>query len=63
MNGKEDRDLHTQLERLPEQIREYYDTYFSTLRGELARPDLFFEAVPAFLKGYKRILTLGVQMG
>ena len=60
MNGKENRDLRTQLERLPEQIREYYDTYFSTLRGELARPDLlFFEAVPAFLKGYKRSLTLG----
>jgi hypothetical protein len=63
MNSEENQDLRTQLERLPEQIRKYYDTYFSTLRGELARPDLFFEAVPAFLKGYKRVLTLGGKDG
>lgn len=59
MNGEENQGLRTQLERLPGQIREYYDAYFSVIRSELARPDLFFEAVPEFLKGYKRVLTLG----
>lgn len=59
MNGEKNEDLHTRLERLPGQIREYYGAYFSTVRNELARPDLFFMSVPAFLKGCKRILTLG----
>lgn len=59
MNGEKNEDLRTRLERLPGQIREFYGAYFSTLRNELARPDLFFKSVPAYLKGYKRILTLG----
>lgn len=59
MSGEKDEGLHAQLERLPGQIREYYGTYFSTLRSELARSDLFSEAVSAFLEGYKRILSLG----
>lgn len=59
MGDEENSTLHAQLERLPEQIRQYYGTYFSELRRGLERPDLFSDAVPAFLKGYKRILTLG----
>lgn len=59
MNSEEKWDLRTQLEVLPEQIREYYDAYFAELRNELARSDLFSEALPEFLKGYKRVLTLG----
>lgn len=61
--NEESQRLQAQLERLPEKIREYYGVYFSELRSELARPDLFSEAVPGFLKGHKRILTVGGRDG
>lgn len=63
MNGKEKQDLHTQLARLPEQIRQYYATYFSELREGLNSPDLFHKAVPDFLKGYKRVVSIGGKDG
>lgn len=63
MNGEEHHDLRTQLERLPDQIREYYRTYLSELRRQLSRPDLFFEAIPNFLKGYKRVISIGGKDG
>ena len=63
MNGEEHHDLRAQLERLPNQIREYYSTYFSELRRQLSRPDLFFEAIPDFLKGYKRVISIGGKNG
>jgi hypothetical protein len=59
MNDEENQDLYSLLERLPEQIKKYYGAYFSELRRGLARPDLFSEAVPSFLKGRKRVLTVG----
>jgi hypothetical protein len=63
MSGEEHHDLRAQLERLPDQIREYYSTYFSELRRQLSRPDLFFEAIPNLLKGYKRVISIGGKDG
>jgi hypothetical protein len=63
MNSEEHRDLRDRLERLPDQIREYYDIYFSELRRQLSRPDLFFEAIPNVLKGYKRVISIGGKNG
>jgi Domain of unknown function (DUF4926) len=63
MNGEEHHDLRAQLERLPDQIREYYSTYYSELRRQLSKPDLFFKAIPAFLKGYKRVISIGGKDG
>lgn len=55
----ESHNLETQLQALPGQIEEFYDAYYSELRRGLARSDVFSEAVPEFLKGYKRVLTVG----
>ncbi len=63
MNNEESEGLRAQLERLPAQIRQYYGVYFSELRSQLARPDLFSEAVPDFLKGYKRVISIGGRDG
>lgn len=56
-------ELEAQKEKLTSQIVEYYDTYFSELRDQLQNPDLFSEAVPNFLKGYKRIVSIGGHDG
>lgn len=56
-------ELNAQKQRLPAQIAEYYDTYFTELQDQLQRPNLFAEAVPDFLKGYKRIISVGGQDG
>lgn len=56
-------ELSAQKERLPAQLVEYYGTYFSELRSQLQRPDLFSEAVPDFLKGYKRVVSIGGRDG
>jgi hypothetical protein len=61
--SNESDDLRAQLEELPGQIERFYDVYFSELREGLARTDLFSEAVPEFLKGYKRVLALGGRDG
>lgn len=53
----------TQIQALPGQIEEFYDAYFSELRRGLARSDVFVEAVPEFLKGYKRVLAVGCADG
>ncbi len=55
----ESHNLRAQLQALPGQIEEFYSAYFSELRRGLARPDVFSEAVPEFLQGYKRVLTVG----
>ncbi len=52
-------ELNAQKERLLAQIVEYYDTYFRELRSQLQSPDLFSEAVPEFLKGFKRVISIG----
>ncbi len=52
-----------QIERLPDQIREFYDAYFSELRRQLEGPDVFVEAVPEHMKGYKRIVVVGGSNG
>ena len=56
---RSDEELSAQMDRLKTQLVEYYDTYFSELRRHLSRPDLFAEAVPAFLRGYKRVISVG----
>lgn len=61
--SNESDDLRAQLEELPGHIERFYDVYFSELREGLARTDLFSEAVPGFLKGYKRVLALGGRDG
>jgi hypothetical protein len=63
MNDETGDNLRERLERLPDQIRRYYNVYFSELRSQLTRPDLFYEAVPDFLKGYKRVISIGGQDG
>jgi Domain of unknown function (DUF4926) len=63
MNGEKQQDLRTQLAKLPEQIRKYYAIYFSELRKELSRPDLFSKAVPNYLRGYKRVVSIGGKDG
>ena len=59
MQSKGNKDLRAQLERLPEHIRGYYSTYFSTLLAELARRDLFFEALSDLVSGYKSVINMG----
>lgn len=61
--SNESHNLRAQLENLPGQIERFYDVYFSELRKGLSRTDLFAEAVPGFLKGYKRVLALGGRDG
>ncbi len=63
MNNEESERLRARLERLPTEIKQYYGAYFSELRSQLARPDLFSEAVPGFLKGYKRVISIGGRDG
>jgi hypothetical protein len=60
---RSDEELSAQMDRLTTQIVEYYDTYFSELRRHLSRPDLFAEAVPTFLRGYKRVISVGAKDG
>ena len=60
---RSDEELSVQMNRLATQIVEYYDTYFSELRRQLSRPDLFAEAVPTFLRGYKRVISVGAKDG
>lgn len=57
--SEESHNLYSELEKLPTQITEFYRAYFSELRRGLARLDLFFEAVPDFLKGNKRVVAVG----
>jgi hypothetical protein len=57
--SNESHNLHSQLDILPGQIERFYGAYFTALREELARSAVFSEAVPEFLKGYKRVLTVG----
>lgn len=56
-------ELRTQRERLPAHIKSYYDLYFSELRSLLGGPGLSSEAVPDFLRGYKRIISIGGKDG
>ncbi len=63
MSSEEQQDLRAQLEKLRGQITKYYGTYFAELRSELARPDLFFQAIPNYLKGYKRVISIGGRDG
>ena len=60
---RSDEELSAQMDRLATQLVEYYDTYFSELRRQLSRPDVFAEAVPAFLRGYKRVISVGAKDG
>ena len=55
--------LRAQMERLPDQVRGYYGAYFSELRGQLHRPDVFSRAVPEYMKGYKRVVSVGGRDG
>lgn len=63
MNNGTSESLTERLEKLPSNIRRYYHAYFSELRSQLTRPDLFSEAIPGFLKGYKRVISIGGRDG
>lgn len=63
MTSEEHQDLRAQLARLRGQIKEYYATYFSELRNELSRNDLFSNAIPDYLGGYKRVISVGGRDG
>lgn len=56
-------ELNEQKKRLPAQIVEYYDTYFSELRSQLQRIDLFSKAIPQFLTSYKKVISVGGEDG
>jgi hypothetical protein len=60
---RSDEELSAQLDRSAAQIVEYYNTYFSELRRQLSKPDLFAAAVPAFLRGYKRVISVCAKDG
>lgn len=56
-------ELVEQQRRLPAQIVEYYDTYFSELRSQLQNPDLSSQAKPDWLRGFKRVVSIGGRNG
>lgn len=55
--------LYAQQERLLTTLPEYYRAYFSELRSQLERPDVFDEAVPGHMRGYKRVVSVGGRDG
>lgn len=55
--------LRAQQEKLLTQIPEYYRVYFSELRSQLEKPDVFAEAVPDWMRGYKRVVAVGGRDG
>ena len=55
--------LYAQQERLLTTLPEYYRTYFAELRSQLERPDVFDEAVPEHMRGYKRVLSVSGRDG
>ncbi len=55
--------LHSQQERLLAQIPEYYRVYFSELRSQLERSNVLAEAVPDWMRGYKRVVAVGGRDG
>jgi Domain of unknown function (DUF4926) len=63
MSSEEQQDLRARLEKLRGQVTKYSGTYLAELRNGLARPDLFFEAIPNYLKGYKRVISIGGRDG
>lgn len=63
MNDGTSKSLEERLEKLPSEIERYYDVYFSELKRQLKRPDVFSEAVPDYLKGYKRVISIGGRDG
>jgi hypothetical protein len=55
--------VRAQQERLTTQIPEYYRGYFSELRSQLERPAVFEEAVPDWMRAYKRVVCVGGRDG
>lgn len=55
--------VQAQMNRLTTQIPEFYGTYFSELRSQLERPEVFAEAVPEWMRGYKRVVSLAGRDG
>lgn len=55
--------VRVQQERLTTKIPEYYRAYFSELRSQLERPDVFTDAVPDWMRGYKRVVAVGGRDG
>lgn len=55
--------LQAQQERLTAKIPEYHRAYFSELRGQLERPEVFAEGIPDWMAGYKRVIAIGGRDG
>jgi putative PIN family toxin of toxin-antitoxin system len=55
--------VQTQLENLTAQIPAYYSAYFAELRSQLERPEVFSDAVPDWMRGYKRVVTISGRDG
>lgn len=55
--------VRAQQERLTTKIPEYYRAYFSELRSQLERPDVFTDAVPDWMGSYKRVVAVGGRDG
>lgn len=55
--------VRVQQGRLTTQIPEYYRAYFSELRSQLERSDVFKEAVPGWMRGHKRVVSVGGRDG
>jgi hypothetical protein len=55
--------LYAQQEKLLSQIPEYYRVHYSELRSQMERPEVFAEAVPDWMRGYKRVVSVGASDG
>lgn len=55
--------VRAQMERLFTQIPEFYGAYLSELRSQIERPEVFAEAVPDWMRGYKRVVALAGKDG
>ena len=55
--------VREQMNRLPPQISEYNRAYLSELRSQLERPEVFSEAVPDWMPGYKRVVSVAGRDG
>ena len=55
--------IEAEKEKLLTQIPAYYSAYFSELRSQLDRSDVFTEAVPDWMRGYKRVVTVSGRDG
>jgi putative PIN family toxin of toxin-antitoxin system len=55
--------VKVQIEGLTTRIPDYYRAYFTELRSQLDRPEMFSEGVEGWMRGYKRVVTVAGRDG